>query len=824
MKKRDAVRPSAIRWAIAGAGALWLCQPVTAAAQDQAAQAAPPQPAAETPRGHFDTVVVSARKREETVQDVPVAITAVSKAELERYAIADLNQVSTVTPNLTISPTSSGAGAILYIRGVGTSSVDAGFDQSVGLVIDDVFYNRGQWVAQGFMDMQQVEVLKGPQTLYFGKNTPAGLVSIKTTDPGDSFEGYVRASYEIEAREKVGEFAFSLPVSDTFGLRFAFRATDSSGWMRNIAQPHSGIDPLGLTLPGAADYRVAGKEEYIGRVTAKWTPNDDLTMTLKVQGASMDHDGYSGVVQKLGCQGPGNTPQPIFGVPDLDGECKLDFRQSRGMAPSQLGAGSPELLKKGGASFGDYKSLAISFKVEYDLDDINVTSVTGYHSLRSKLFDNYDFSNASQVFAYEDTRFKAFSQEIRALSSFDSPINFMSGAFYQDADLTFRNTSRIAALPADPATGRYFSWDRTSTQDGRTWSLFGEAIWKIVDTLELSGGVRYTKERKVSHLQNSYLHAFVAPLFSMNPFDSTIKNDNLSPQVTLSWRATDSLMLYGAYKQGFKSGGFSHSTAPRASALPLPDQVAALEFGPEKVKGFELGAKSSWLGDTLRANLVFYRYEYSDLQVNIFDSSIAAFRVANAAAARTTGVEFDADYAATDDLMLRGSIAYNDAKYTDYIGGCWAGQTPAQGCNLQPNGAGVFQTQDLSGTRLQLAPKWEITAGFTYSLPVANGLMLDWNVDGRYSSAYPLYPQQRPDAFQDDYFTIDAGLALRSDDDRWSIAFIGRNLTNEPVVLSATDSPLTGSGTGTPAGQWADLAATTQRGRTLMFQFTYRFE
>src|SRR5690606_8964194 len=107
---------------IAGAGALWLCQPAAAAAQDQAAQAAPPQPAAETPRGHFDTVVVSARKREETVQDVPVAITAVSKAELERYAIADLNQVSTVTPNLTISPTSSGAGAILYIRGVGTSS------------------------------------------------------------------------------------------------------------------------------------------------------------------------------------------------------------------------------------------------------------------------------------------------------------------------------------------------------------------------------------------------------------------------------------------------------------------------------------------------------------------------------------------------------------------------------------------------------------------------------------------------------------------------------------------------------------------------------
>ena len=811
---------SAYRWALLAGGALWLSQSGGTFAQEQVAQA--PAPGAEAPKPHFETVVVSARKREETVQDVPVAITALGKAELERYAIADLNQVATITPNLTISPTSSGAGAILYIRGIGTSSVDAGFDQSVGLVIDDVFYNRGQWVAQGFMDMQQVEVLKGPQTLYFGKNTPAGLVSIRTADPSGEFEGYARMAYEAEAREKVGEFAFSVPVSDSFGLRVAFRATDSSGWMRNIAQPHTGIDPLGFALPGADDRRVNGKEEYLGRITAKWTPNDDLTMTLKVQGASMNNDGYSGVVQKFGCQGPNNTPQRIFGVPDLDGECKVDFRQSRGMAPTQLGANFPEM--KDGSSYGDYKSLALSFKTEYDLDDINITSVTGYHTLRSKLFDNYDFSNASQVFAHEDTKFSAFSQEIRALSSFDSPINFMVGAYYQDADLTFRNTSRIAPLPADATTGRYFSWDRTSTQDGRTWSVFGEAIWKIVDSLELSSGLRYTKERKVSHLQNTYVHAGLAAVFSKDPFDSTIRNDNLSPQVTLSWHATEELMLYGAYKQGFKSGGFSHSTAPRKSALPLADQIRLLEFGPEKVKGFELGAKSSLLSDTLRANLVFYRYEYSDLQVNIFDSSIAAFHVANAAAARTTGVEFDVDYAATDELMLRGSVAYNDAKYTDYIGGCYAGQTPVQGCNLQPNGAGVFQTQDLSGTQLQLAPKWELTAGFTYSFPVADGYTLDWNVDGRYSSSYPLYPQQRPDAFQDGYFTLDMGLALRMADDRWTVAFIGRNLTNEAVLLSAVDSPLTGSGTGTPAGKWADLAGTTQRGRTLMFQVTYRFE
>ncbi|MEN3951682.1 TonB-dependent receptor [Iodidimonas sp. SYSU 1G8] len=790
------------------------------AAVAQEAPANAKAPAAEPRR--VDSVVVSARKRDESVQDVPVAITAIDKQALERYAIADLNQISTITPNLTISPTSSGAGAILYIRGVGTSSVDAGFDQSVGLVIDDVFYNRGQWVAQGFMDMQQVEVMKGPQTLYFGKNTPAGLVSIKTADPTDEFEGYARLGYEIEAREKMAEFAVSVPVSDEFGLRFAFRGSDSSGWMRNIAQSHAGIDPLGFVLPGADDYRVAGKEEYLGRVTAKWTPNDDLTVTLKAQGASLQHDGYSGALQKFGCQGPGNTPQPIFGVPDLDGECNVDFRQSRGMAPEELGANFPEL--KDGSSYGDYKSLALSFKVEYDLDTVNLTSVTGYHTLRSKLFDNYDFSNASQVFAFEDTEFKAFSQEVRALTRFDMPINFMIGAYYQDADLTFRNTSRIAALPPDALTGRYFSWDRTSTQDGRTWSVVGEAIWEIIDTLELSSGVRYTKERKVSHLQNSYVHALLNGVFSRDPFDSAISNDNLSPQVTLSWHATDELMVYGAYKQGFKSGGFSHSTAPRRSVLPLAEQVALLEFGPEKVKGFELGAKASLLSDTLRANLVFYRYEYSDLQVNIFDSSIAAFRVANAAAARTTGVELDVNWAASDDLMVRGAVAYNDAKYTNYIGGCWAGQTPAQGCNLQPNGGGVFQTQDLSGTQLQLAPEWEINAGFTYSVPLSNGFGLDVNLDGRYSSSYPLYPQQRPDAFQDGYFTVDAGLTLRTDDDRWALSFIGRNLTNEAVILSAVDSPLTGSGTGTPNGKWADLAGTTQRGRSMMLQLTYRFD
>lgn len=258
--------------------------PAAAGAQGQAASA-------ERSAFAIEEIVVTARRREERLQDVPAAVTAFDEAALARYAVTDFTGISNLTSQLTINSGGASSGSQLYIRGIGSSG-DLGFDQAVGIVIDDVFYNRGRWVQQSFMDMARVEVLKGPQPLYFGKNTPAGVVVVTTADPGDEFEAYVTGSYEFEAEEWIGQAVISSPITDTFGARLAVRFTDARGWMKNIAEERPGASALGFTIP-APKNRYNSSEELTGRLTLKWEPSDDLDLTFKAQASRFENAGQN---------------------------------------------------------------------------------------------------------------------------------------------------------------------------------------------------------------------------------------------------------------------------------------------------------------------------------------------------------------------------------------------------------------------------------------------------------------------------------------------------------------------------------------------------
>lgn len=766
--------------------------------------------------------MVSARKREETLQDVPVAVTALDKAALERYAVDDLVDAAKMTPQLTLNAGGSNAGAILYLRGIGSGG-NLGFDQTVGTVIDGVFYNRARWIQQGFMDMERVEVLKGPQALYFGKNTPAGVVIVTTSDPGDEFEGLARLGYEVNAREWIAEAMLSGPISDKFGIRVAARFNDMRGWMKNVAESQTGVDPQGFpVIPGPA-HLYNSQNEFTGRVTLKWTPTDNLDATLKFQGTTLENAGQNTMNQKIGCQGPGGTPQPVFGVPDPFDDCRPDFKISKTDAPPEMDENAPFDFN-GGVPFTDYQSYATSLLVNYEMGDLTLTSVTGWNWYKNRSSDNQDYSAAGQIWASEIEEYEVFSEELRLLSSFDGPFNFMVGAYYQDSNFDYDLQADIAPLPADPVTGSYFSFRRPSRQDGTSWSVFGEVIWEIVPELELSAGARYSNERKVSSVQNVYIHQMLLAALTDQRFDYTFNDSDVSPQATLSWKPTPDWTFYGGYKTGFKAGGFSHT-----AVLVKTINLDRLTFDSESVEGFEIGAKASLLGGSLQLSSAAYTYTFKNQQVSAFDAETTSFTIENAARTRTTGVEIDAVYMATDELQLRANVAYNRARYRDFLGPCFAGQTQEEGCNLLVNpNTGLPTSQDLSGKHPPISPDWNLSVGFTYDWTLGNDWGLSLSSDLRYVSSYPLLPENRPDLFQDDYVTVDAVLRLHSLNDSWEFAVVGRNLTNQVVLLNSSERPLTGGTPGRPAGTVgagirADAFAATQRSRQVQFQVTYRF-
>ncbi len=289
--------------------------------------------------------------------------------------------------------------------------------------------------------------------------------------------------------------------------------------------------------------------------------------------------------------------------------------------------------------------------------------------------------------------------------------------------------------------------------------------------------------------------------------------------MTLTWRPTSEMTFYGAFKTGYKSGGFSNGYT-----LVIGSTADDANFDSEKAEGGEIGAKFNLMSDTLRINLAAYRYTYKNLQVNVFDAASTSFKVANAAAARTTGLDIDFIYAppAVEGLTLRGAYNYNKGIYTDFIGACYAGQRPAQGCTERPNN-GIPTSQDMSGVSLIFAPRHSGNVGFSYDWAVGDLFRATLTSDMRFTSAYEAEGLHRPDGRQKGFVTLDASLTLYDDDRGWEVSVIGQNLTNKFYTAGSGDRPLTGSGTGTAAGIPADLTGTLGKPRQVGVQLTYRF-
>jgi outer membrane receptor protein involved in Fe transport len=755
--------------------------------------------AAEGASSGLEEIVVTARKRSESLINVPVAVTAVSQIALKNNLATDLTKLAELAPQVMIGANTSGTGAVLTIRGISSSPQDSGLDQSVSVEVDGVQLSRGRIITSSTFDIQQVQVLQGPQALFFGKNSPAGVISIHSVDPTDRFEGYIRGGYEFKARERFAEAAISGPLGENLKARLAMRYTNQDGWMKLYGEPFA--NPLlGGLITNPHLSREPDGHDLAGRLTVKWSPTSDFDATLKV---TADHQRLNdGATNSESFCAPGKTQLiEALGPANPFGDCRKDMRKAIGELPASLAVNFPH--GNGGIPFQKSTIVLSSLVLNKRFDNFSLTSTTGYYYQTITDANNADNAAFTTIYFSEHEKYKLITEELRGTTDFEGPINFTGGLYFEHFTRPRENTPFLLNTGLNPA-GNYAASDETVGNRGTTYSVFGQLRWNIAPNIELAGGARYTHEKKsmVAVYKTVNPTAVIGPLRAVgDPLAGRYRDSNVSPEVTLTWHPTPGQTVYGAFKTGYKSGGFSN-----VAVLLATYTADTLKFGHETSKGFEVGYKAELFDRTLRFDLTAYRYSYKNLQVSAFDATTITYTISNAASARTEGVQGSFEWRAMPDLTFNGNFGYNRARFRSFPNAqCYGSQTAAEGC--------VGGVQDLAGRSLARAPRLTFNLGGQYTMPVGSWAA-DLSLDGSYSSSY--YPDETHDPIlkQDAFWRLNAALHLHPEDHRFDIALIGRNLTNSYYLVY---------GQGRPFGQPDEVTGFFNRPREIVVQAEVRF-
>jgi len=749
-------------------GAL-LCGSISMIAATTAmAQAGPADAPAEveTEQGGLSEIIVTARKRQETLQDVPVAVAVVSGDLLRNNLASDLSKIAELAPQVNIGQGGAGTGGVITIRGVSSATSDAGIDQSVAIEIDDLPVSRAWVLTAAMFDLDSVQVLQGPQALFFGKNSPAGVISIRSADPTDVLSGYINAGYEFTADEKFVEGAISGPLSETLKARVAFRAEKTRGWIKNVATPiQDFIDPS-VTIPGRDTARAPRGHNYAGRFTLQWNPTSDFEAKLKVLLNEKTTNGGSATSEPF-CINGVTQPVTLGVVPVFQSDCKKDRVKADAQVPEKYAANIP--YANGGKPYFESKLALVSLSLEKEFDNLTLNSTSGYYHQVMKTMYTTTWNEYSSIWASSKDDYELFTQEVRASTSFDGPFNFMVGGYFEHFKRPYFNQPELFHALNEPANS-YTTVLTYSNMSGDYYSAFAQAEWKILDNLELSGGARWSHDSKKFSMVNRFPN--LPGLYPADePLASRYKDNHVSPEATLTWKPAPDHTLYAAYKTGYKGGGISNGFLVFANATP-----ENLKFQPEVAKGFEAGYKATLFDRRLRFDLTAYRYNYDNLQVVSYNVDTITFTIQNAASARIQGLQGSAEFLAAEGLTLRGNFGLNSAKYRSFPNApCYAGQTSALRC-------GADGTQDLGGKRLLRAPKLTFSFGADYKLETGDWLTTLSGQATR-SSSYMASSDYAPGGFQEGYWLLNASVRTGPADGPFEVALIGRNLTNSYYMV-----------------------------------------
>jgi iron complex outermembrane receptor protein len=750
----------------------------------------------------LEEITVTGRRTAESLQNVPVAEVVLSPKELENNDVTDLSKLAELVPQVMIGTYGTGTGAVLTIRGISTNPVDSGLDQSVLVVVDGVPLSNGSIVTSSLFDMRQVEVMEGPQALFFGKNSPAGVISLSTADPTNKLEGYVKAGYEFVADERFGEGAISGPLTDTLKARFAFRVDQMDGWIRNVAVPVTDPTNPSVTFPGATmGLSLPKGHDYAGRLTLLWTPSDDFDATAKV---TLNDQTVNGNTATFEMYCTGNSTVPVeLGFPETGSDCKKNQVVNVSSEAPQFTVNFP--YANNGVPYQTSDIILASLALNKRFNDVTLTSTTGYYNQTHSGFAS-DFGPFSLINSSDHRQYDLVTEELRANTGFSGPVNFMGGLYFEHSDRKWFNAADLLNLAINPSVNNYTTSETASNGKDNYYSVFGQVRWNIIPSVELAAGARYSHDARDTALVNLAVNPVAAALgLDLNPQGQVLPvhtgSDNVSPEVTLTWHPDRDQTLYGAFKEGYKAGGISNPALFYAW-----NTSQNLTFGPEKTLGGEVGYKADFLDHSLRMDLTAYRYRYESLQVVIVQAQFFSFQLANAGVARTQGVQGSLEWLATERLTFKGNLGYNDATYLNYPGAqCYAGQTAAQGC--------VGGAQDLSGMPLNRAPKINFDVGADYKARLP-GWTADMSVDGAYSSSYQAASDYAPGGIQPAFWRLNAAVHFMPDHGNFKFSVIGRNLTNSYYLVTSDSASLRANN---------DYVGVFNRPREVVVQAEYRF-
>ncbi|MET0271633.1 MAG: TonB-dependent receptor, partial [Phenylobacterium sp.] len=665
-------------------------------------------------------VVVTAQKRAENVQDVPISMEVVSAKAIEAFHSDTFRQLS--VPNVNVG--NIGGNDVIYIRGFGSPSQNYSFDQAVSLYVDGIYAGRSRQFMAPFFDLQRVEVLRGPQGALFGKNTAAGAIAIVSALPTSEFEGSVTGVYNFDEQGPEAWGYVSGPVSDSLGIRLAVKALAKDGYVKNSGQ--------------------GGREEttnkqVLARLTMRYAPNDTFDYTGKVEYGQSQQDGNATVAGPL-----------------VGGQKPL---QTRYTTRSPLGE----------AGFDTF-SWNVSGTGNLEVGALTLVSVSGFSSFKAKHVNDFDQTNpAGGVFPHTVSNnypenFQQWSQELRLQSPGDQKLDWIIGGYYDNSQYMVDqyNFYSIAGL------GQFIPYSHFK-QQAESWSVFGQGTFNVSEELRILGSLRYSHTSKRGDFTTkSLLGPF--PFRPITAAHNEISEGNVDPSVTVQYDVAPRIMIYATYGQGSKSGGFVSNTYGTTNAT--------FTFRPEKSENIEAGVKSTLADGAVVLNASVYKTKFKDLQVSTYNSNVQSYIVGNAAAASSTGIEGSVVWRPFNNFDITANGAYQDVKYDDYPGAQCLATQPLTQCN--PTVPASVLANNLKGYPLPNISKWSGTIRANHVADMSNGLQISSTLSLSARSKYFNSDDESIEyGQQKGYGKLDARIQLAPADGPWHVALVGTNLTDE---------------------------------------------
>jgi len=670
----------------------------------------------------IEEVIVTAQRREQTLQEVPMSISAFTGADLAALQADNLDSIQGAVPNLNlVQGRGYSSNVNAFIRGVGQPDALQSFDPAVGVYIDDVYIARIQGALFKLYDIERIEVLRGPQGTLYGKNTPGGAIRLITRTPGQDFEAEAGALIGNYGRWSAKGY-LSGAVSDNFAMSLSVLRDQRDGFV---------TDPLDGREYNDADTTVA-------RVKGNWDVSDDVNVTFSVDYTTEDTRltlGRSEVL--LYSLNYSADFSEISIVPrSLPPVGEWDFKTSTSMTdrPSQ------KLDNYGG-----------NVTVAWDIsDDVTMKSITAYRKLDSTAYIDIDATTLELGDVLVDIDQKQFSQEFQFLGNIGDDIDWVGGLYY------FREQvpSHQEAYADDflQYIGIPISFLRTIDDDldTKSYAAFGQIDWRFADRWSLGVGLRYTLEEKDYFRTTS---TFSDILGVADPAFAFTDSDDWSawtPSVTLDYQMTDQVRFYGRIAEGFKSGGFNGRANSAADVST---------FDPETVWTAEIGAKTVMAGGRFMANYALFYSKYDDFQarVSVGDGIDFRFPVLNAARLDIQGAEFEATWIPIDPLSLSTQIGYLDSEY----------------------GGGGFTGSDGVADEPAFSPEWTMRFAGTWTQNLSNGSNLMFTAAANYRDAMWLSVENTPALTEGDYWLLDAMVSWVSEDGKWTVSGGMKNITDE---------------------------------------------